>query len=172
MPLTLCLFLSSPLKFMSCTKKEQTMARSYVRRKFYSMNSGLSISCYLKRNKKVKRSKICEPICAAIFTHKHTCVNKPCWQRGEIIILWKWQWSRGAYSILDVFLFIIFVIFLELKEKQRRKKTATEIQKYRNILGELHHFLAASHQSCVTFCWVLQLSREVLFLVKFHVISM
>ena len=39
------------------------------------MNCCLSILPYIKRNKRSK-IEVFESICAVIFTHRHTCINK------------------------------------------------------------------------------------------------
>ena len=44
------------------------------------------ITLYQKKQKRLKIEDF-EQIGAAIFTHRHTCINKPCWQSGEITIL-------------------------------------------------------------------------------------
>ena len=131
-PLTLRHFLSSLFYLMSCTKKRQTMERRYVRGDAFLHELLLNyITLYQKKQKRLK-IEVFERIAAAIFTQRHTCINKPCWQSGEITfscIVWSWQCSffRGTDSILYVFLFIFFVTLSEPKKKQRRKNYVTEI---------------------------------------------
>ena len=62
------------------------MKRSYVRRKYFLY--GLLLKDMMLYQKKQKRSKIdiFEPTVAAIFTHRRTCINKPCEQSGEFLI--------------------------------------------------------------------------------------
>ena len=72
---------------MSCTKKRQTMERSFGRGEvFFHEPLFKHITLYQKKQKRFK-IEVFEPIGAAIFTHRHTCINKPCEQSGEITIL-------------------------------------------------------------------------------------
>lgn len=60
---------------------------------FFCIDGCLSMSYYIKRNKKRQTLHFLKSIGRVIVTHRHTCINKPCWQSGEIII-WIYLWSR------------------------------------------------------------------------------
>ena len=72
---------------MSCTKKRQTMERSFVIGEVFLNELLLNhITLYQKKQKWLK-IEVFEPNGAAIFRHRHTSINKPCWQYGEITFL-------------------------------------------------------------------------------------
>ena len=108
------------------------MEKSYVRGEDFLHELLLNdITLYQKKQKTLK-IEVFEPISATIFTHRQTCIKKPCWQSDENSILlyslsWQCSYFRGTDSILDEFLFIFFVILSESKEKQRKKNFVTKI---------------------------------------------
>ena len=79
----LCHFFSDSPPPMCHSLKRQTMAGS--KRKLFCIYGCLSISYYIKGDRKDRKLQ-----CARTFTHRHTCINKPCRQKYGIMIVWIW----------------------------------------------------------------------------------
>ena len=72
---------------MSCTKKRQTMEGRYARGEvFWHEFLPNLVTLYQVKQTRLK-IEVFERIGAVIITHRHTCINKPCWESVEITIL-------------------------------------------------------------------------------------
>lgn len=68
------IFRPRPSTLCCALKSNKLMERNYVRGEVFCINLCLSLSCHIKRNKKVK-IEVFEPIGAAIFTDRYTYIN-------------------------------------------------------------------------------------------------
>ena len=109
------------------------MERRYVRREVFLHELLLNhITLYQKKQKRLK-IEVFERIGAAIFTHRHTCINKPCWQNGEItILLYCLKLTVQLFQRHRQYFVCVFVYFLcniiRTKGKAEKEKLC-----YRNI---------------------------------------
>ena len=131
------------LSFMSFIKKvRQTMEGE--KNNFFRINDCVSISGCITRNRNGQKVQYLNELVLS-FSHRHSCINKPCWQVNEIAILWSRQYSylRDTDNLLDVFLLFLLVILSEQHEIQEKKN---ELQEYRfsNILGKWHQFFGCT----------------------------
>ena len=90
------------------------------------------VTLYQVKQKRLK-IEVFERIGAAIFTHRHTCINKPCWQSGEItILLYCLKLTVQLFQRHRQYFVCVFVYFL-CNIIRTKGKTEKEKLCYRNI---------------------------------------